>query len=359
MEKLTSKCESCGYSMVFDPDKQMLLCSHCGGAKQIVSEVLQPKREYTSTSQLSKNENAATVLECDSCGAKTNIDEKRASGVCPYCGSSSLHKLEQTLDFVPDAIVPFHISKDKARESYKNWIKTRKFVPNKLKSSAKINKMEGYYFPCWNFDFNVDTTYSGIGVERHTRTVRRRGPNGTMITDHETYYTRHPFSGRREDAFIDEATVASGHINGVEMEKLGRFGINGNLKTYNTAYLLGFLSSEFTIDLHNGLNMAKHSAEREVEQRAKREHHYDSYENFKMDNTYSNIKWQYIYLPVWICNFKYQKKDYRFLVNGFTGHVTGKVPRSGWKIFGLVVGILAAVGLVAFAVYKAKTAGMF
>ena len=140
MENLTSKCDSCGYSMVFDPDKQMLLCSHCGSTKQIVSEVLQPKREYTSTSQLSKNENAVTVLECDSCGAKTNIDEKRASGVCPYCGSSSLHKLEQALDFVPDAIVPFHISKDKARESYKNWIKTRKFVPNKLKSSAKIIK---------------------------------------------------------------------------------------------------------------------------------------------------------------------------------------------------------------------------
>lgn len=359
MENLTSKCESCGYSMVFNPDVQALSCSHCGGTKAIVSVGGTQKREYNTLSTLSKNANAKAVFECDGCGAKTNVNENSVSGVCPYCGSSNLHKLEQTIDFMPDGIVPFSITKEKARESYKQWIKTRKFVPNKLKSSAKVNKMEGYYFPCWNFDFNVNTSYSGVGLERHTRTVRRRGPNGKIITDHETYYTRHPFSGKRFDEFANEATVASNHVNDLELAQLGRYGISDNLKVYNTAYLLGFLSSEFSINLHDGLKNAKSNAERTIEQRAKDSHNYDGYASFSMTNDYSNIKWQYIYLPVWICNFKYQKKDYRFLVNGFTGHVTGKVPRSGWKIFGLVMGILLGVAAIAFGVYTASQSGGF
>ncbi len=351
MENLTSKCDSCGYSMVFNPDNGMLSCSHCGSSKVINSEVVSNKRVYDANSSVARNVNTTNVLECDGCGAKTNLTEQSVSGVCPYCGSTNLHKFTQTLDFTPDGIVPFAISKQKAREHYKEWIKTRKFVPNALKSSAKINKMEGHYFPCWNYDFNVNTTYSGVGVERHTRTVRRSGPNGNMITDRETYYTRHPFSGKRFDEFTNETTMASNHITNDELDQLGRYGVNDSLKVYNTAYLLGFLSSEYSLGVHDALKNAKLSAEKVIESRAKETHGYDSYSSFNMENTYSNIMWQYIYLPVWICNFKFKKKEFRFLVNGFTGHVIGKVPRSGWKIFGLVLGILAGVFAIGAAIY--------
>lgn len=357
-EKLSSKCAGCGNTMVFDPESQNLKCSHCGGAQVINSGSNVLKKEFTSLSRVNKTDSVSVTHECETCGATTNIDDLKLTGICPYCGSSNLHELSQSIEFKPDGILPFKISKQTATAKYKEWIRTRKFVPNKLKSSAKINKMEGVYFPCWNFDFLVFTKYSGVGVENHTRTVHRRGPDGRTIVDHEHYTTRHPFSGSRNDDFKDFVSVAGNHtVNQDEYEKLGRFGFAENLKVYNPAYLLGFASSEFTSNLQSGYANAKLMSEKEIEHRIKRKHNYDSYDFFKMNSTHSNIMWNYLYLPVWVCGFKFGKKDYRFLVNGATGYVTGKVPRSGWKIFGLVMGILLGIAAIGFGIYMAVENG--
>jgi hypothetical protein len=51
-------------------------------------------------------------------------------------------------------------------------------------------------------------------------------------------------------------------------------------------------------------------------------------------------------LPVYIGNFKYKSKLYNFYVNGSTGKVHGKTPKSFWKIFSVVlVSIAVAVGV--------------
>ena len=350
MEKFSSKCSSCGYSYVFNPETQTLVCPQCGGMSSINASLAAQKKELTPQSFVKQNEDATPVYECENCGAKTNVNENSVSGVCPYCGSTNLHSLADNIKFEPDAIVPFQISKQKAREKYKEWLKTRKFVPNKLKNSAKINKMEGCYFPCWNYDFNVQSAYHGVGVNTHTKIVYRN-VNGQRVPHSETYETRHPFSGNRFDVFNDYLVSANSQISQNELTALGNFGLQ-NLKVYSPEFLLGFLSSGFNTGLQDGFDMAKEDVKMEIVSRVKREHRYDNYENFSVRSAFNSVMWRYIYLPVWICNFNYQKKQYRFLVNGYSGYVTGKVPRSGWKIFGLVFGILLAIGAVVLLALK-------
>jgi hypothetical protein len=54
-------------------------------------------------------------------------------------------------------------------------------------------------------------------------------------------------------------------------------------------------------------------------------------------------------LPVWMSAYIFKGKTYRFMVNGQTGEVQGESPKSGWKIFFLVAGILVLfVFLVVF-----------
>jgi len=43
--------------------------------------------------------------------------------------------------------------------------------------------------------------------------------------------------------------------------------------------------------------------------------------------------------------YLFSGKTYRFVVNGQTGEVEGESPKSGWKIFFLVMGILFLVFL--------------
>lgn len=350
MGNFSSKCSSCGYSYVFSPEKQALACPQCGSVCAINVPSAMAKKELTPESNVKRNSDASAVYECENCGAKTNVDESNVSGVCPYCGSTNLHSLADNIKFEPDAIVPFQISKQKAREKYKEWLKTRKFVPNKLKNSAKINKMEGCYFPCWNYDFNVQSAYHGVGVNTHTKTVYRN-VNGQHVPHSETYETRHPFSGNRFDVFNDYLVSANSQISQNELTALGNFGLQ-NLKVYSPEFLLGFLSSGFSNGLQEGFDMAKEDVKMEIVSRVKREHSYDDYEKFSVRSVFNSVMWRYIYLPVWICNFNYQKKQYRFLVNGYSGYVTGKVPRSGWKIFGLVFGILLAIGAVVLLALK-------
>lgn len=350
MEKFSSKCSSCGYSYVFSPEKQALACPQCGSVCAINVPSAMAKKELTPESNVKRNSDASAVYECENCGAKTNVDESNVSGVCPYCGSTNLHSLADAIKFEPDAIVPFQISKSKAREKYKEWLKTRKFVPNKLKNSAKINKMEGCYFPCWNYDFNVQSAYHGVGVNHHTKTVYRN-VNGQRVSHSETYETHHPFSGSRFDVFDNYLMSANSQISQNELTALGNFGLQ-TLKVYSPEFLLGFLSSGFSVDLQEGFKTAKEDAKLEIVSRIKREHSYDDYEKFSVRSVFNSVMWRYIYLPVWICNFNYQKKQYRFLVNGYSGYVTGKVPRSGWKIFGLVFGILLAIGAVVLLALK-------
>ena len=47
-------------------------------------------------------------------------------------------------------------------------------------------------------------------------------------------------------------------------------------------------------------------------------------------------------LPIWISAYRYQKKVFRFLVNGQTGEVVGKAPWS-WVKIGLVVLLVLAL----------------
>jgi hypothetical protein len=51
-------------------------------------------------------------------------------------------------------------------------------------------------------------------------------------------------------------------------------------------------------------------------------------------------------MPMWVSAYLFGGKTYRFVVNGQTGEVQGESPKSGWKIFFLVMGILAVVFVV-------------
>jgi len=99
----------------------------------------------------------------------------------------------------------------------------------------------------------------------------------------------------------------------------------------NTGKVLGFVDE-------------KSQKSMEIEQEIKNSLGYDYYENFTSDTSFYNVSWAYSLLPIWVCKFKYKKKFFNFMINGKTGNIKGKTPKSGWKIFSLVAGILAGIG---------------
>ena len=54
----------------------------------------------------------------------------------------------------------------------------------------------------------------------------------------------------------------------------------------------------------------------------------------------------HILLPIWISAYRYHDKLYRILINARTAEVQGDRPYSAWKIAGMVILILAIIGVI-------------
>ena len=83
-----------------------------------------------------------------------------------------------------------------------------------------------------------------------------------------------------------------------------------------------------------------------ITEKIKNTYHADSVRSLQMSTGFGNIKYKYLLLPVWMACFKYKDKIYKFMVNGQTGKVSGKIPVSPVKVTITVVGVIAALALL-------------
>jgi hypothetical protein len=67
----------------------------------------------------------------------------------------------------PNAILPFEITQEQARESFLAWLKKRSMSPNNLRKLAFAKDIKGIYVPVFTFDANTSSIYSiRYGVHR-------------------------------------------------------------------------------------------------------------------------------------------------------------------------------------------------
>ncbi len=337
MSKVYEKCESCGGNYKFDPERGVLLCENCNSQVPIENIPAPEKQFYTLESCPQHLGDNKFNYKCNNCGAPLNstdiIDTK-----CPYCHSNSLTSVATSLTHKPDSIIPFAVSKDRAVNIYKEWIRKKKFAPNNLKTKAALENMQGIYYPCWLYDYNTFSTYSGIGVNRETR----RDSEGRTYTVERKF----PVHGTESNAYYNQIEPANDFIAKYSIEQFEEYSYQP-FNAYDPNYLMGFSTLNYERDVHACLASEQMQKNDAIEVGIKRSLGYDYYIGFKCETQYSNVRWSYSLLPIWACNFKYKNKNYNFFVNGKTGNIKGKTPKSGWKIFALVAGIVLGVGAIA------------
>jgi len=62
--------------------------------------------------------------------------------------------------------------------------------------------------------------------------------------------------------------------------------------------------------------------------------------------TLSNRTYKYILAPIWSASYHYKDKNYQVLINGQTGEVKGRYPKSAAKIAAVVAAVLVALAAV-------------
>ena len=332
------KCEGCGGLLVFDPDSQALRCEYCksiyhfaGGSKPGVF-----KQPYSGSLVYKQEKETNPLYECCNCHTRLTGNQDTPVTRCVSCSSTDLKKVKGE-GVHPTALIPFKISKKKASECFAEWIETRKFAPNDLKKMAKLEKMSGFYAPVYSFDLTAVTEYSAVGINNWKDKEGREHSSSKKVC------------GTESKEYLDYIVSAS---RAVGTEVYAGFG------GYDTAdvvggpseYLLGFSGVNTDFDVHFGHMTMRRGVENKEEFRIREllKTRFDEVSRLRITTTIRNVFNCYYFAPIWVNHYRYKNKDYNCYVNGQTGKVFGKAPKSIWKILALVLGVTAFVVFVAY-----------
>ena len=340
-------CPSCGGKMHFNIETQALTCIYCSSEAELKKETSTiMEYDFSQAEETARKDwggDLNKTIRCESCGAESVFDSHVMASFCSFCGSSQIIALNDDHSrIVPESLIPFKVPKEKASDLFKRWLKRRWFAPNKLKENIANNNLNGTYLPYWTYDTNTASDYiANKGTHYYVTQTRTVNGKSQTVRVRKTRWTR--VSGTYTHFFDDYLVHGSKHIDQSLIAKIEPFDLK-ELVQYKPEYLSGFQAERYSINLQDGWEIAKGSIDSHIEQGIKRQVNGDVVNILSLDTTYSNIKYKHFLLPVWLSSYKFKETIYNFLINGQTGEVQGKYPKSVWKISIAVISVLVIVG---------------
>jgi DNA-directed RNA polymerase subunit RPC12/RpoP len=347
-------CTNCGADLQYKPGTHHLHCEYCG-TKNEIPDLGEPINEKDFLDYLDKESHkdvqmSINVVSCNNCGAETTVETNIKSQTCAYCSTPLVIKdivCEQVIR--PKALLPFKLNKNEAREKLKHWVNKLWFTPNDLKKSClDAERFKGLYVPYWTYDSNSSSTYLGQrGDYYYVNVPYTATENGKSVQktrrEQRTKWTT--VSGSVNHFFDDVLVVASDTLPIKFAKELEPWDLQ-NLTPFNDSFLGGFITEKYHIGLKDGFNIAKRRMDKTIRQLVSRDIGGDTQRILNLKTQHNNITFKHILLPIYLSGFRYKGKVYQILINARTGEIKGERPYSYWKIAGMVVGILALLGIL-------------
>lgn len=330
-------CTSCGGRVEFSPTDKALKCVNCGSVYPIEYKKEQTKHPIDwvpDNEKINKWANTNRAYKCKACGAMVTYNRYDIATNCQYCNNSSLLELKDLPGLRPEKIIPFKIDKKQAKQEFKTRTLKRKFLPNQFKKNLPNANISATYMSAFSFDCFVNATYSGR--QSFSKTVRDSNGRSRTVTEYRY------FSGKIERQFNDLLVESSDKINQEEINNILPYDFS-ECYDYEDDFIKGYNVGYYNQDVGQAEIVAKDEMVKILEREIRNKYSSVDYVNIKP--TYSNVVYNYTLVPAYFVNFKYKDKPYINMMNGQTGKLTGKVPRSVAKITSFVLFILLLIGL--------------
>ena len=376
-------CKSCGAKLSFSPGSKTLKCPYCAATNDI-PDTDDTVEELSLEAWLAKLEGESEThqqeqIKCNSCGGEQTLAANLYASACTFCGTPLTSKSYAQRLIKPKSLVPFKVTKLQAQEKWRTWIKGLWLAPSALKNYAQSDGgIKGIYVPYWTFDAQTYTRYSGQRGDDRSESHQTTNDKGESVTETRTRTDWTNVSGNisffHDDVLVPGGTssysgaagagAGRGSASAAAMKSalVSNAGAVGNmiaaqfstsLRTWNTRelvpyqdeYITGFQAESYQVGLKAAFVTGKQLIDGKVEQLVRADIGGDHQRISSVNTQYSHLTFKHILLPMWVSAYIYGGKTYRFAVNGQTGEVQGESPKSGWKIFFLVCGILFALFL--------------
>jgi hypothetical protein len=346
-------CPACGAQAEWNPGKQKLVCPFCGtespytvSASGAIEELdlVRALREMPDDARGWQMEQS--TVQCQSCKAVSVFAAGRVGQRCEFCGSPALLPYEEIKSPIrPQSLLAFRVAEPAVREQIRRWYKSKWLAPGSLKSRALVDTVKGVYIPYWTFDAQVVCPWEADAGHYYYTTETYRDNKGNMQTRQVRHVRWEPASGVVEHFFDDEPVPGTRGVNHALLREVEPFPTN-ELVGYDTSYLSGFVVEHYQVVLLEAAQASEAAMHEKLEALCAAEVPGDTYQNLVIHPTFSARTFKHILVPIWLLTYTYGARVFHVLVNGATGRMAGEYPKSFWKVFFLVVGIIILVMLV-------------
>lgn len=327
------KCLSCGSALEFDPGSQLWKCHFCSSEYQ-KEELDAHDHEEVAEVELPELD----TYQCSNCGAELIADATTSATFCLFCKSPNIIKSRFAGKFKPEALIPFKLTQKQAEETYKKWIRKFLFAPSAFKKQEEVKKITGMYAPFWVFDCKAQGLLDGEAT-----TV-------SHYTQGEYRYTRTRFYHVVREGRVEYERVpvdSSTKLDDTMMQKVEPFDY-GDMKEFSMQYLSGFLSEKYDVESDSAEGVMRERVETYLEHRLKgTAGGYGHFQPTHKQVDISEIKPEYVLLPVYLLTNTFKGKNHAFIVNGQTGKVVGDTPVSFGRQAAFTVGLWVALWMLA------------
>lgn len=338
-------CKDCGALLEYAPGTDVLTCPYCGAHNEIPkTDAVVAEQDFLAEldalAGASEKEEHAT-LKCDACAAEFQPPPNVTATDCPFCGFHLNITTRTSRLIKPACLLPFKITREAAKASFFKWLGGLWFAPSRLKRFAESDsKLSGMYVPSWTYDSDTTSRYTGERGDAYYVTV---GSGKNRRTERRIRWTS--VSGSVFVRFDDVLVLASRSLPDKQARNLEPWDLKA-LVPYDDAYLAGFGSECYQIDLKQGFEIARRIMDERIREAIRRDIGGDEQRIHSVDTRHAKITFKHILLPVWISAYRFQSRVFRFLVNARTGEVQGERPFSAWKIASAVIVGLIIAGII-------------
>jgi predicted RNA-binding Zn-ribbon protein involved in translation (DUF1610 family) len=347
-------CAACGAQAQWDPAKQLLVCPFCGSATPFRVDAatgaiveLDLAKALRELSDEHRGWNAAKrTVQCQSCKAVSVFDPERVAQNCGFCGSPALIDYQEIKAPIrPESLLPFKMTEGLVRDQIRRWYASKWLAPNALKSRALVDRVHGIYIPYWTFDAHAVCPWEAEAGHYYYTTETYRDSKGNRQTRQVRHTRWEPASGEVRHFFDDEPIPGTHGVPHDLLAEVEPFP-TAELVPYDTAFLSGFVVEHYQIVLFDAAERSRDAMTMKLYKMAAAQVPGDTHRNLQIHPQFSGQTFKHVLVPLWLLTYNYGTKVFQVVVNGYTGAMAGRYPKSPWKVALLVLLII----IIAFVV---------
>ncbi|HEY2433895.1 MAG TPA: hypothetical protein VGI12_14565 [Vicinamibacterales bacterium] len=344
-------CPACGAQAEWNPGKQKLVCPFCGTESPYAIDAATGKIEeldlVKALREMPDDQRGwlteKRTVQCRSCKAVSVFDPTRVGQRCEFCGSPELVDYEEIKAPIrPQSLLPFRVAESAVREQIRRWYQSKWLAPGSLKTRALVDTVKGVYIPYWTFDAQVVCPWTAEAGYYYYTQETYRDDKGNQQTRQVQQTRWEPASGSVEHFFDDEPVPGTQGVSRALLKQVEPFPTN-ELVAYDTSFLSGFVVEHYQVVLLDAAKASEDQMRVKLMALCAAQIPGDTHRGLTIEPTFSGRTFKHILVPLWLLTYTYGAKVFHLLVNGSTGRMAGEYPKSFWKVFFLIIGIIIFV----------------